>query len=151
MATEIRPASAEDFEAWLPLWQGYLAFYESDLPRERTDLTWSRILDPAFPINCLVAQDGKAIVGFATFVTHPSTWLEVGDCYLEDLFVAPDRRGGGTGRALIDAVAHAARQLGCERLYWTTQSGNDRARALYDAIAGPSDIVRYRLDLTRQG
>jgi GNAT superfamily N-acetyltransferase len=70
----------------------------------------------------------------------------VGDyCYLQDLFVAADRRGGGVGRLLIDAVAGKARALGCSRVHWLTQETNADAMRLYDKVAARSGFVQYRI------
>ena len=43
----IKPVDASDLEAWLPLWQGYQAYYKADIPMETTRMTWARMLDPA--------------------------------------------------------------------------------------------------------
>ena len=64
-------------------------------------------------------------------------------CYLQDLFVDARVRGRGVARALIEAVAQAARERGAERLYWLTQSHNAAARALYDKVAQYKDFIRY--------
>jgi GNAT superfamily N-acetyltransferase len=66
---------------------------------------------------------------------------------LEDLFVEPQARGGGTGRALIAAVADAARTRGCERLYWLTHESNATARRLYDVVATNEGFIRYDIRL----
>lgn len=42
----VRPVTASDFDAWLPLWRSYQAFYRTDIPSETTQVTWSRMLDP---------------------------------------------------------------------------------------------------------
>src|SRR5215207_2867479 len=59
----IRPFHMEDREAWEPLWQGYLTFYESSLTPEVTDATWGRLLDPSEPMHGLAALLDGAIVG----------------------------------------------------------------------------------------
>ena len=65
-------------------------------------------------------------------------------CYLQDLFVACTKRGGGIGRKLIEAVYHKARSLGCSRVYWLTHETNRDAMLLYDRIADRSGFVQYR-------
>lgn len=149
MTLEIRPVHAADFDDWRELWQAYLTFYRTTLPEGRTEKTWSRMLDDDLPVHCLIARDDGVAVGFAAYLTHFSTWLDGKDCYLEDLYVAADIRGSGVGRKLIESVGDAARDLGCDRLYWTTEINNYRARGLYDKVAGPSDSVRYRMSLTQ--
>ncbi|MGH6949820.1 MAG: GNAT family N-acetyltransferase [Vitreimonas sp.] len=141
----IREAKPSDRAAWAPLWAGYLAFYESELPPAITDVTWSRFHDPAEPMLCLVAEDDDgALVGFTHLVFHRGTWA-VGDfCYLEDLFVAPNARNRGVARALIEAVYALADERGAERVYWLTHESNTTARKLYDQVAQNRGFIQYR-------
>ena len=141
----IREARPSDRPAWDPLWAGYLSFYESELPRAVTDMTWSRFHDPAEPMLCLVAEDDDGtLVGFAHLVLHRGTW-SIGDfCYLEDLFVAETARKRGVARGLIEAVYARADALGCERVYWLTHETNATARALYDQLAEHRGFIQYR-------
>ena len=78
---------------------------------------------------------------------HPSTWSTSGYCYLEDLFVAPDVRGGGIGSALIAHVRDAAQAAGAQKVYWLTQAGNRTARRLYDSLATDTGFVHYEMEL----
>jgi GNAT superfamily N-acetyltransferase len=144
--TDIRALAATDYDAWLPLWRGYLDFYEADLPAHQTALTWSRLLDPAFPMWGAIATsgDGRA-AGFVHWLTHPATWSAGPYCYLEDLFVAPDTRGTGAGRALIEHVADWARERDCAKVYWLTHETNATARALYDRVATHTGFVHYEI------
>jgi ribosomal protein S18 acetylase RimI-like enzyme len=87
------------------------------------------------------------VQGFAIHLHHPSTWVLTGDCYLEDLFVAPKARGQGLGRALIDDLITLARARGWSRLYWHTRVDNTKARALYDQYVATDGHIRYRLPL----
>jgi len=101
---DIRPVSDTDFEAWLPLWKGYQAFYQVDIPETATRTAWTRMLDPAEPVHAALSyHDGRA-VGLVHWIFHRSTWTPGDYCYLQDLFVAPDVRGGGHGRHLIEHV-----------------------------------------------
>jgi GNAT superfamily N-acetyltransferase len=146
--TAIRPLAPADHDAWLPLWRGYLTFYESELSTEQTELTWHRLLDPQFPIHGALATDeaGTAI-GFVHWLTHAATWSATPYCYLEDLFVAPDTRGTGTGRALIAHVTGWAREHGAAKVYWLTHETNTTARALYDRVATATGFVHYEIGL----
>lgn len=148
--TEIHALTAADRDAWLPLWQGYLEFYEATLPGELTDLTWSRLLDLQFPMWGAIATDaeGRAI-GLVHWLTHPATWSAGPYCYLEDLFVTPGTRGTGAGRALIEHVAEWARERGCSKVYWLTHETNTTARTLYDRVATHTGFVHYEMGLDR--
>ena len=70
-----------------------------------------------------------------------------GYCYLEDLYVHAEARGGGIGRALIgDAIAQAL-SIGASRVYWSTKHDNHAARRLYDSLAHVTDYVQYSIEL----
>lgn len=142
---QIRPIHEGDFDRWRELWNGYLAFYETTLDAEITNLTWNRILDSSHAFRCFVALYGDRIIGFAHCFIRPSTWSKNGYCYLEDLFVDPQNRGVGAGRALIDAVISYARSEKAGRVYWTTKENNLTARKLYDSYLPKSEFVQYRL------
>ena len=87
------------------------------------------------------------MLGIAHYHIQRSTWAPIGYVYLEDLFTVPEARGRGVGRRLIDAVRLRAEEIGATRLYWTTQTGNETARRLYDTIADVADFVQYRKSL----
>jgi GNAT superfamily N-acetyltransferase len=150
--TFLQPAAPKDRAAWEPMWRAYCRFYETDISDEVTDHTWSMIVGAASPVGCLLggAVDGP-IAGFATFVIHPYTWSTSPACYLEDLFVDPEARGKGVGRALIQGVRDEAVRRGCTRLYWMTRESNVTARKLYDAVAKKDDFVRYVVPLSSPG
>lgn len=143
----IRDAEAGDEAAWRGLWSQYLAFYEVDLTPEVTAATWSRLMDPSSPMKMRLAVEDGTPVGFAIHLHHPSTWVAGEDCYLEDLFLAPEARGKGLGRALIDDLIALARARGWHRLYWHTDEGNTTARKLYDSYVQTDGHLRYRLKL----
>lgn len=148
--TQIRALAPADHDAWLPLWRGYIEFYESEVSDAQTALTWNRILDPQFPIHGAVALDdaGRAI-GFVHWLTHAATWSAAPYVYLEDLFVAPDTRGTGAGRALIAHVTDWAKERDAAKVYWLTQETNATARGLYDRVATHTGFVHYEIGLAR--
>lgn len=141
----VRPFASDDREQWLALWQGYLDFYESDVPASVTDLTWNRLLDPEAPIHglCAATTEGR-ILGIVHYLFHPVTWAAGPRCYLEDLFTSADARGRGVGRALIEAVYAAADLRGADQVYWLTQEFNATARRLYDQVATVTPFIKYR-------
>jgi GNAT superfamily N-acetyltransferase len=143
---EVRELRASDRPRWDVLWSGYLEFYQHALPAQITELTWERLIDPAFPLHGLVALDGENVIGFLHFHFHLSTWSVAGYCYLEDLFVDPAVRGKGAGRALMEAAFRVADARKVDRVYWATQSSNTQARKLYDQIARLTPFVQYARD-----
>lgn len=141
----IRDAAPADEHGWRGLWAAYNQFYGSVVPGEVTDATWRRILDPRSAIFARVAERDGALLGFSVSVLHEGTWTTSPICYLEDLFVAPQTRGGGIGRALVQDLVDLARMRGWSRLYWHTEADNLVARRLYDGFVSADDFVRYRL------
>lgn len=145
---QIRPVAETDFEAWLPLWDGYNAFYgrsgETALPIEITRSTWARFFDPAEPVHAVVAEADGRLVGLTHYLFHRSTISIEPTCYLQDLFTDARLRGRGVGRALIEAVYAAAAEAGARRVYWQTHETNSTAMKLYDQIADKSGFLVYR-------
>ena len=146
----IRTADATDEAGWRRLWQGYLDFYEEDLPDAVTAATWARIVSDDVPhIASLVARlsGGAGLVGMLNYVIHDITWSQRPVCYLEDLYVDEAARGSGVGRALIENLAGRGREAGWHRLYWNTARDNAVAQRLYNKLAERTGWVRYDLDL----
>jgi len=147
----VRMATAADHAAWHPLWRGYQAFYKVDLPESTTATTWARLLDPAEPMHCALAEFGHAggrrVVGMVHYIEHRSCWSPLNSLYLQDLFTAADLRGRGVGRALIEHVYAEAPRLGCGKVHWLTHVTNTPAMALYDQVAEKPGFVQYRKNL----
>lgn len=141
----VRPVVASDREAWLKLFRDYIAFYKASVPEEVIAQTWRRLLNQEDNMMALIAvEDAGRAIGIAALVFHRSTWSATWYCYLEDLFVAPEARGLGVGRALIEATYAEADRRGADRTYWATQEANATARKLYDRIGKLSEFVQYR-------
>lgn len=150
-ATLIRDLARSDYERWLPLWEGYNAFYEragpTALPAQITAATWGRFFDPAEPMHALVAESDGRLIGLVHYLFHRSTTLLAPICYLQDLFTSQESRGRGVGRALIEAVYRRAAGAGSARVYWQTHESNATARRLYDQLAQRSGFIVYRKDV----
>jgi GNAT superfamily N-acetyltransferase len=142
----VRPARFEDREQWQPLWDGYNLFYERVLPDEITEVTWARFFDPDEPVFAAVAERDGRVIGLVHYLYHRSTTMIEDLCYLQDLFAAPDARGMGVGRALIEHVYREAAAAGLSRVYWQTHEANP-ARTLYDQVAELTSFRRYVKDL----
>jgi ribosomal protein S18 acetylase RimI-like enzyme len=98
---------------------------------------------------------GNPPSGLALFRIRPSLWSSAGDAYLEELYVVPERRGEGVGRALLDAAIAAARKAGADHFELTTGEDDRAAIALYEsrkltnregAPDGPR-MLYYEIDL----
>lgn len=145
MTLAIRALLPTDEPTWRQLWRAYCDFYGAKVPDAVTQRTWKRILDPDSAVMCIVAELDGRVVGFAHCVVHENTWETQPVCYLEDLFVDPQARGRGVGRALLEWLRNAMRAEGWARLYWMTRHDNAPARALYDSFTPADDFVRYVL------
>jgi GNAT superfamily N-acetyltransferase len=145
MDLAVSPLLPQDRASWEVLARGYKAFYKTETSPAEYEATWNRLLrqDDVFGIGGKL--DGK-LVGIAHYLFHTSAWAAK-ICYLQDLFVAPEVRGKGIARALIQAVAAAARQAKATRYYWLTQDHNAVARALYDKVAKHNGFIRYDFPL----
>jgi GNAT superfamily N-acetyltransferase len=151
-AIAVRGAQPGDFDQWLPLWQGYNAFYErvgaTAVSEAMTRTTWGRFFDAYEPMHALVAEgDDGRLVGLVHYLFHRNTVMVGPICYLQDLFTAADVRGRGVGRALIEAVYARVRAAGSARVYWQTHETNAAARRLYDDVATNSGFIVYRREL----
>ncbi len=95
-----------------------------------------------------VADDGGAVVGMAIHFRNFSTWTGRVGIYLEDLYVRPDHRGRGVGRALLAHLARTAHELGYARVDWSVLDWNEPALAFYRSIgARPmTGWTGYRLE-----
>ncbi|MCF5708805.1 GNAT family N-acetyltransferase [Pseudomonas syringae] len=141
---QIRPVTADDQQAWLPLWQAYLRFYNTELAEGVSEVTWQRLLDPNEPTHSALAWvDGKA-VGMVNFIYHRSNWSIGNSCYLQDLIVATEQRGTGLGRQLIEHVYATAKADGCEKVHWLTHETNATAIQLYERIADRAGYIQFR-------
>ena len=91
-------------------------------------------------VESVIAEiDGKP-VGFALFFHNYSTWTGWRGIYLEDLYVAPEARGSGTGKALLSHIAKLAVERGCTRFEWSVLDWNTPAIGFYKALgAVPMD------------
>jgi len=140
----IRPLSAADEAEWRALWTGYLEFYNTTVPEEVYQTYFQRLLgDDTRDYHGLVAEKDGKLIGLTHYLFHRHGWKIENVVYLQDLYVDPDVRGTGAGRALIEAVYAAADEVGCPSVYWLTQDFNTTARRLYDRIARLSPFIKY--------
>ena len=144
----IRPIDARDSERWRELFVDYGTFYETEFSAEVLDGVWAWLLDPAHTVNALVAtnEDG-VVVGFAHYRQQPDTFTAGPSLYLDDLFVDPSARGGGTASAMLAELKAIAENAGAEQVRWITAADNERAQKVYDRIARKTEWVTYEMDV----
>jgi GNAT superfamily N-acetyltransferase len=135
MPTTIRAPTAADVSQILQLIRG-LAVYER--APDAVVATESDLLRDGFGPNpyffCLIAEHDGHTAGFAFYFYDYSTWLGRPGIYLEDLFVYPEFRGKGIGKALLKSVAAVAMEKGCGRLKWQVLDWNTPAIDFYTAM-----------------
>ena len=150
-ALKVRRIAPDDHDAWLPLWAGYNAFYGrvgvAALPQPISAATWQRFFDPTEPVFAHVAECNGRLLGLVHYLHHRSTTRFELTCYLQDLFTAPEARGQGVGRALIESVYTAAQNSGIRRVYWQTHETNAAGRLLYDKVADHIGFIVYAHDV----
>jgi ribosomal protein S18 acetylase RimI-like enzyme len=143
----VRAAAAGDEQDFLAMWQDFVRTGPEPCAPEAAAHVWRSVMDPGNPLQGLMAVDDGRPVGFAVYLSHPYTWSPRPVCYLLDLYVRPEARGRGHGRALMDSLVEVGRREGWLRIHWMTQEDNTTARALYDKIARRAPLVRYDLYL----
>jgi GNAT superfamily N-acetyltransferase len=148
LSVEVKAIENNDFDVWLPLWKGYQRFYQVDISESVTLETWARFLDPIEPMQAALAKVGEHAAGLVHAIYHRSTSTTGDYCYLHDLFVAPDARGRGIGRALIEHVYADAKGRGASRVHWLTHESNYAGKLLYDRVGDRSGFVQYRKQFT---
>jgi GNAT superfamily N-acetyltransferase len=145
----VRPGRLEDVPVIAELIRG-LARYEKlehEVVMTEEKLTDSLFGDRRYAETLIAEGDDGEPVGFALFFHNYSTFLAQPGIYLEDLFVLPEHRGGGTGRALLERLAQLAVERGCGRLEWAVLNWNKDAIRFYERLgARPnSEWTVYRL------
>ena len=135
LSTTIREAVSEDVPLILEFIRG-LAVYERE--PDAVTATEADLLRDGFGENpyfhCLIAEHESKPAGFAFYFFNYSTWTGRPGLYLEDLFVNPEFRGLGIGKALLARVAGIAVEKGCPRLQWEVLDWNTPAVDFYASL-----------------
>ena len=132
----IRPGTARDVPTILALIRG-LAAYER--LAHQVEATAARVRAHGFGgrrryFETLICRRGGRPIGFALYFFTYSTFLARPSLYLEDLFVLPEERGAGAGKALLRALARIAVRRGCGRLEWAVLDWNRPAIGFYKRL-----------------
>jgi GNAT superfamily N-acetyltransferase len=142
MTIEIRPLRPEDREVWGDLVDAYAAFYKTATTPAGKAAVWGWIFGGEDFWADLALLDGK-VVGLCQYQLMHRSLSGSKVVYLSDLYVRPDVRGGGVGRALIDHVIGFAKAQGIANVRWLTQEFNYAGRRLYDSYRPKSDFILY--------
>ncbi|MBC7477137.1 MAG: GNAT family N-acetyltransferase [Pseudorhodobacter sp.] len=141
---KIRPLTFQDRVAWEELFDGYAAFYKTELGPEAKAAVWAWIFAETPDFWCDVAEDDAGqLTGMVQYQLMHRSLSGQKVCYLSDLYVRPEIRGSGIGRALIDQVFGFAKSRGISNVRWLTQEFNYAGRRLYDSYRPKSDFILY--------
>ncbi len=144
----IRSATPEDTATIARLIRG-LAEYErlSDRVSLDEDRLRAHLFGPRSYAEVLLAEEAGTVVGFALFFHNYSTFTANPGIYLEDLFVEPEHRGKGHGKALLRALARLAVERGCGRMEWCVLNWNEPAILFYRSLGAVpmGEWTTYRL------
>ncbi len=138
----LRPARENDLDTIIRLIQG-LAEYEREpdsVTLEREELRLNLFGPRPYAEVIMAETDAGENAGFALFFHNFSTWTGKPGIWLEDLFVWPELRGQGFGKALLVELARIAVERGCSRFEWSVLDWNEPSIAFYKALgAVPMD------------
>jgi GNAT superfamily N-acetyltransferase len=132
---KIRSATPEDIPTILQLIRDLATYERAPDEVTATEEQLAEVLFGERPTaEVVLAFEGDVPAGFAVFFHNFSTWLGRPGLYLEDLFVKPEMRGKGYGRALLTHLARIARDRGCGRMEWAVLDWNEPAIQFYQAL-----------------
>lgn len=144
----IRSATAED-AALILQFIIELAEYEKARDAVLADEEQIRrsMFGPDAKVRALICEEAGQPIGFAVYFYNYSTWLGRNGIYLEDVFVRPEHRRKGAGRALLKHIAGIAVAEGCGRFEWSVLDWNQPAINFYESIGAKpqSEWTIYRL------
>jgi GNAT superfamily N-acetyltransferase len=129
---EVRRATVADAESIGQLLHDFNSEFDDPTPGPVALAARVRELLTAGDITVLLA--GGEPHGLAVLRFRPAIWARALDCYLEELYVVPDRRGQGLGRALMEAAIELARREGAAHMDLGTSDDDVAARALYESL-----------------
>ena len=148
MPLHIRPATADDSALILRLITD-LAIYEKAEHEVQTDVAGIRdsLFGAGSTTHALICEQEGVAIGFAVYFFSYSTWLGKHGIYLEDLYVAPEYRKLGAGKALLQHLARTAVDKDCGRFEWSVLDWNQPAIDFYESLGAlpQGEWVRYRL------
>jgi GNAT superfamily N-acetyltransferase len=145
----IGPIESRQLDALLPLIAAYQRFYEvEEIDDERNRAFFSRFLAPSEDGMLLGAWRDRELLGYACLYWTFTSLVPAEIVLMNDLYVVPEARGQGVGRALIEASTAIARERGAHHLQWVTAPDNETAQRLYDSTGASREAsIEYELPL----
>ena len=149
-APAVRPATDADAPAIGRLLDAFNREYDEPTPGPEALAERSAYL---LSLDTLVLLAGGGPDGLAVMRFRPAIWSQALECYLAELYVVPDKRGRGLGRALMLAAIKTARDRGADRIDLGTSEDDHAARALYESLGfinrerGPEGPITYFYEL----
>ncbi|WMS96042.1 GNAT family N-acetyltransferase (plasmid) [Pseudoalteromonas sp. HL-AS2] len=145
---DIRDAQASDAKTILHF-INELAIYEKEPQAVKTNeqAILNTLFSEGATAHSIICFDGDEPIGFAVYFYNYSTWLGKNGLYLEDLYVSPDSRGKGAGKAIMKHLANQALNKNCGRFEWVVLDWNKPAIDFYDSMGAKpqNEWIIYRL------
>jgi GNAT superfamily N-acetyltransferase len=148
MSLVIRPARREDAPTLLGFIRELAIYERAEHEVAATAETIEQsIFGPGSVTRALICEKDGEPIGMAVWFFSYSTWQARNGLYLEDLYVTPQARGAGAGKALLKRLAQIAVEHGCGRFEWSVLDWNEPAIRVYEAVGAEpqSEWIRYRL------
>lgn len=146
---QIRAATADDADDIFHFIRE-LAIYERAEAEVITDVAGIKqsIFSDSSTVRAKMCHVDGQVAGFAVYFFNYSTWQGQNGIYLEDLYVSPEFRGVGAGKALLHSLAKEAVNENCGRFEWSVLDWNEPAIQFYESIGADaqSEWIRYRLE-----
>lgn len=147
MSKDLRWAEARDMNELVRLCAEHAAYERSSFePTGKAEALARMLFAPDARLKCLIVTEDDDLIGYATFSVEVSTWDADRYMHMDCLFLRPEARNKGIGRALMRRIAQEARDQGVIRMQWQTPSFNVDAIRFYDRL-GPEKKEKYRMFL----
>src|SRR5690606_15062379 len=144
----IRPATVEDTDLILHFVRELAVYEKAEDQVRATQDHVRRTLFCAHPtVHCIICEQGETPLGFAVYFFNYSTWQGQHGLYLEDLYVSPEHRRKGAGKAMLRHLARVAVDNDCGRFEWSVLDWNTPSIAFYERLGAQAqkEWIRYRL------
>jgi GNAT superfamily N-acetyltransferase len=127
----IRSFAAHDYGQWHCLW---LENMQHSIADTTTQTTWRRIVDTTSPVHGLGAFEDETLVGFLHYVLHPVTGFAEPACYMQDLYVLPQKRRQNIATKLLSALHEQGKKERWARIYWMGDGADADVQAFYKTL-----------------